>query len=127
MEKYAYNPDKKKSVRVSGRDLRISTKSSVKVCREITGMNLVKGRRLLRDIVSQKESLDGKYYTKISKNLLDLLDSAENNAEVKGMEPGKMIIHATAHKGFRFSRNRRFKLVRQKRKATNIQLILEAK
>jgi len=127
MEKYALNPDPKKSVKVSGRGLRISTKNSVIVCRAISGMNFTKGRRLLSDFVSEKQNLDGKHYTNISSTLLDLLDSAKNNAEFKGMEPEKMIIHASAHKGFRFFRNRRFKMRRQKRKITNIQMILLAK
>lgn len=127
MERYAFNPNPKKSVKVSGRGLRISTKSSVTVCRAITGMNLEKGKQLLSSMVGQTESLDGKHYTNISSTLLELLKSAQNNAEVKGLEPGKMVIHASAHRGFRFFRNRRFKMRRQKRKVTNIQIVLEAR
>lgn len=127
MEQYAHNPNPKKSVRVSGRGIRVSTKNSVKVCSVITGMNLEKGKRLLSNLVDQKESLDGKFYTNISSSLLELLESAQNNAEFKGLEPGKMVIHASAHKGFRFYRPRRFKMRRQKRKVTNIQVVLEAR
>jgi len=123
--KYTLNPKPEKSVRVFGRGLRISTKYSTIVCRAITGMNLGKGKGFLEDLISQKRSLGGKYYTNISDALLGLLKSAEANAEFKGLDADRMIIHASAHKGFTFWRPRRLKMRRTKRKATNIQIVLE--
>ncbi|MCX6814069.1 MAG: hypothetical protein NTY20_00230 [Candidatus Aenigmarchaeota archaeon] len=63
MHKYAFNPDPKTSVRVYGRSLHISHKTSQIICKKITGMNLEKAKNLLANLVSQKHSLDGKYYT----------------------------------------------------------------
>ncbi len=124
MLRYAFNPKKEKSARVYGRSLRISRKSSVILCSRITGKGLLKGRRLLSDLVAQKRSLNGKYYTNTAKEILDLLSSAQANAEAKGLDPEKLSIHASAHDGFSFWRNRRFKVRRQKRKVCNLQVVL---
>lgn len=125
MLKYAQNPKPGNSVKVYGRNLRISRKSSAIVCRVLTGFNLDKGKRLLENLIAQKESLDGKYYTNVAKELSLLLRQAESNAEFKGLDTSRLFIHASAHKGFTFWRPRRFKLRRRKRKMTNIQLVLE--
>jgi len=121
---YSLNPKPKKSARVYGRGLRISPKSSVVVCRTITGRHLLKGKGILTRILEKKESLDGKHYTNTTKAILDLLKSAESNAEFKGLAKEKLIIHASAHKGFRYMRPRKFKARRQMRKISNIEIVL---
>lgn len=125
MLRYTQNPKAEKSVKVNGRNLRISRKSSVIICRVLTGLNLDKGKRLLENLITERESLDGKYYTNVAKELSNLLVHAENSAEFKGLDTSRIFIHASAHKGFTFWRPRRFKLRRRKRKMTNIQLVLE--
>ncbi len=125
MLRYTMNPKQEKAVKVYGRGLRISKKNSVTVCKAITGLNLEKGKDLLERLIDQKQNLDGRYYTNIAKELSNLLKLAENNAEFKGLDTSRMLIHASAHKGFTFYRPRRFKMRRMKRKATNIQIILE--
>ncbi|HLD57112.1 MAG TPA: uL22 family ribosomal protein [archaeon] len=127
MPQYAYNPKTEKFARAYGSALRISTKSSTQVCRAITGLNLQKGKGLLSSLLEEKKSLDGKYYTNTTSELLGLLKSAESNAEFKGLDTEKLIIHASAHTGFAFWRPRRFKMRRQRRKVTNIQIVLEQK
>jgi large subunit ribosomal protein L22 len=127
MIRYAFNPNPKKSAKVYGRALRISTKSSVTVCRKISGMNLQKGKRLLEDMIDKKRSLEGKYFTNTSKQILDLLKSGESNAEFRGLDTNRMVIHASAHKGFTFMRPRRLKMRRTRRKMTNVQIVLQQK
>jgi large subunit ribosomal protein L22 len=124
MLKYAFNPNPKKSAKAYGRGLRISKKNSQIICKEISGMNLIKGKSLLQGLVDQTRSLDGKYYMNAAKEILEIVKSAENNAEFKGMDVNKMVIHASAHKGFTFHRPRRFKMGRQKRKVAHIQVVL---
>ncbi len=125
MLKYVMEPARKeKSVKVYGRGLRVSRKNSVAVCKEISGKTLPKATGLVERLVSKGHDLDGKHYTNASKQILELLKSAGNNAEFKGLEAERMIVNASAHQGFRFMRNRRFKMRRQKRKVTNIQLVL---
>jgi large subunit ribosomal protein L22 len=127
MLRYAMNLNPKKSAKVYGRALRISTKNSVVVCRAINGMNLIKGKTLLQDLIDQKRDLNGKYYTKTAKEILGIVRSAEANAEFKGLDTSRLVIFASAHKGFTFIRPRRLKMRRQRRKITNIQIVLQQK
>ncbi len=125
MLKYAFNPLGKKNVKVYGRGLRISGKDSKIICGTISGKTLPKAKALLERVIDGKQDFDGKYHTNASTEMLELLKSAENNAEFKGLDAERMIVTASAHKGFRFFRPRRFKMRRQKRKVTNIQLVLQ--
>ncbi len=125
MLKYALNPRKEKSVHVFGRGLRISRKNSTAVCQEISGKPLQKAKALIERLVKHEQSLDGKHYTNASLEILRMLKSAEKNAEFKGLEAERLIVNASAHQGFRFLRPRRFKMRRQRRKVTNIQLVLQ--
>lgn len=125
--KYANNANPKKSAKAYGRNMRISTKSSVVVCRAISGLQLIKAESLLEGMVSGKRHLNGKYYTKTAEGILNIVGNAKNNADSKGMDPDSMIVKASAHKGFRLWTPRRFKLARTKAKNTNIQVVLEAR
>ncbi|MBL7160372.1 MAG: hypothetical protein ISS93_00780 [Candidatus Aenigmarchaeota archaeon] len=125
MQKYVKNPKPEKSVRVFGRGLRISSKSSAIVCKVLTGKSLPKGQSLLEGLISRKQNLSGKYYTNVVEELSNLLKIAEANAEFKGLSPERMFIHASAHQGFTFQTPRRFKLRGRQRKISHIQLILE--
>lgn len=123
--KYAYNPKPQKSVKVYGRNLRISTKSSVKVCKAITNTSAAKAMNLLQNLLIEKVTLNGKYYTKTVGEMIGLLKLAESNAEAKGLDPERMVVHASAHQGFTYSTPRRFKLARRQAKMTNLQIVLE--
>ena len=125
--KYAMDSNPKNSVKVYGRNLRVSRKSSVTVCKVITGKQLNKGLVLLERVQNRKQSFKGKYYDNVVKELIDLLKSAGSNAEFKGLDTTRMIIHASAHKGYGFYRPRRFKIRRTQRKMTNIQIVLMEK
>lgn len=124
---YTYNPRPGKSAKVIGRGLRISPRSSITVCRAINGKHVNKGRMLLADVMDRKRSLNGKYYDNCVSAIADLLKSAEANAESKGLDPSKLMIHASSHRGFSFRRPRRFKMRGQARKIANIQIVLEEK
>jgi ribosomal protein L22 len=125
MIKYALNPKPDKSVKVYGRGLRISRKNSTEVCRAISGKPLPKAMALVQRLVDGKQNLDGKFYTAASSEILDLLKSAQANTESKGLDAERMLVRASAHQGFRFYRPRRFKMRRQRRKVTNIQIVLQ--
>jgi ribosomal protein L22 len=125
--RYTRNPDKKKSAKAYGRGLRISTKSSEVVCKAIKGMRLEKGKALLQDLLDQKRSLSGKYYTNTTQQILNIIKSAEANAESQGLDTEILHIHATAHKGFTFYRPRGWKRRREQAKVTNLQVVLEAR
>lgn len=122
---YALKTKLEKSAKAFGRGLRVSRKDSKELCSAISGMSLDNGKRFLQELMEQNRSLGGKYYTSAAKGVMEILQSAENNAEFKGLDPERLFIHASAHKAFTFWRPRRFKLRRQKRKTTHIQVVLE--
>ncbi len=124
MLKYALNLNPRKSAKAYGRGLSISPKDSKVICRKISGMNLQKGIKFLDDLSSEVVSIDGKHFTTAAANILDLVRSAEKNAESKGLDTEKLVIMASAHQAFSFFRPRRMKMRRQQRKAANVQVVL---
>lgn len=119
------NMDPKVSAKVYGRALRISTRHSIEICRALRGKNLQKAKAMLQDIAAGRASLDGKFYTNAVREMISLLHSAEANAKSKGLDVNKLIVMASATKGFTFSRPRsRRKLAGQTGRMTNVQIML---
>ena len=123
MDRYTLQP--KKAARAGGVGSRVSRKSSVIVCKSINNMPLVKGKKLLQDYIAEKRSIEGRFYTTISTRLLELIGSAEQNAQSQGLNAERLFIRASAHRGFTFSTPRRFKLRGRQRKVANLQVVLE--
>ena len=123
--KYSMQMDPKISAKAYGRALRISTKHSIEICRAIRGKNLQKAKALLQSVATRQASLDGKFYTNAINEMLSLLQSAESNAKAKGLDVNKLIVMASATKGFTFTRPRsRRKLSGQTGRMTNVQIML---
>ena len=120
---YTFVP-KQKYAKAHGNDMRISTKASVKICRVIKKKPLARAKRLLNDLLSEKRSLEGKYYTTTVREILQLLDSCEKNAEFLGLENEKLFVHASASKGTNMRRRRRKAKFGSKMKSTNIEIFL---
>jgi len=121
MAKFSYsfqNFDPERMAKASGRDLRMSPKLSVEVCREIKGMMLNDAIKLLDDVIAKRKPIPlrrfndsqghkkgkgfgpGRYPVKVAKEIKKILLNARNNAEQKGLDPDRLkIIHAAAHKG----------------------------
>ena len=110
--KYTTSMDGAKAV---GRDLPISIKTSVEVCRFIRGRNVVVAKNMLRDVVALKRAVPyrryvldighrkgmatGRFPKKTSKEILEVLESAETNAQFKGMNTSRLFVaHIAAHK-----------------------------
>ncbi len=109
------NPDK--TARAIGKELMISPKHSVEICRKIKGMDLEAAKKFLEDVGELKKAVPFKRYTKqvshqkgglgparfpqkAAKAILRVLESAENNAEYKGLMADNMFIeHIAAHRG----------------------------
>lgn len=119
---YTFVPKEKYAKAYSA--LRISTKSAVKLCRAISRKPLVRARRLLVDLASEKRSLGRKHYTKTATEMLALLNSCEKNAESLGMEIGKLFVHASAHTGTIMRRKRRRGNFGSRMKSTNVEMML---
>ena len=135
MLRYTYKT-KTPSARAAAPGARVSRKTSVLLCRTLNNKPLAKGKRLLEGLAAGTRSIgsthpfggkgwSGKFYTNTAQHLLDLLATAEQNAESRGLNPDRLFIKASAHRGFTFMTPRRFKLRGRQRKVANLQVVLE--
>jgi len=103
--------------RAMGRELRISPKDAVEICREIKGLGLREAQSYLRGVVEGKRAVPfrkhakkvahhrgtkgaGAYPVKAAKAVLQVLENAEANAVYKGLNTEKLkVVHASASKG----------------------------
>ncbi len=123
MPNWAYSGkeiDPERSVRCSGRELRISAKAATEICRTIRGMRLDDAKRLLEDVASKKRPIAyrryktevphksqerwhaGRYPTKTATRILGLLEELQSNAEYKGLDIDRLrIVHAASQRGMK--------------------------
>ncbi|MGQ9538369.1 MAG: 50S ribosomal protein L22 [Candidatus Bathycorpusculaceae bacterium] len=116
--------DPEKTVKASGREVRVSHKSAREVCEKIKGMTLIQAKRFLKDVIAKKKAVPftrfkkkaghrhglekayaGRYPVKVAKQILKILEGAEANAENKGLDTERLkIIHASAYPGMKIKR-----------------------
>jgi len=116
--------DLEKTVKASGREVRVSHKHAREVCKTIKGMMLTQAKKYLRDVIAKKKPVlfkrfkkkaghrrglekayTGKYPIKAAKHILKVLEGAEANAENKGLDSDRLrIIHASAYPGMKVKR-----------------------
>ncbi|MEM0057828.1 MAG: 50S ribosomal protein L22 [Candidatus Bathyarchaeia archaeon] len=116
--------DPEKTVKASGREIRVSHKSAREICKTINGMTLTEAKKFLRDVIAKKKAVPfrrfkkkaahrhglekayaGKYPVKAAKQILKILENAEANAENKGLDTERLkIIHASAYPGMKIKR-----------------------
>lgn len=117
-----FDPDR--AVKCSGREIKISPKAAVEICRKIRGMRLDAAKELLEAVQKKKRaiafrrykkevphrSLDegwyaGRYPVKAAKAFLFLLEELEANAEYKGLDVDRLrIVHAATQRGMKSQR-----------------------
>jgi large subunit ribosomal protein L22 len=132
--------DPEKSVKASAREIRVSHKAAIEVCRAIKGMMLIQAKQYLKDVMAKKKAVPykrftkkvghrrgldrafaGRYPVKASKYILKLLEGAEANAENKGLDIDRMrIVHAASQKGMQ---NKRFQPRAQGRATPSIDIM----
>jgi len=121
------------TARVLGRDLPVSKKHSVEICRWLRKKRLDKAQAMVEKVLKKELAVPYKRYTwnlghkkgisgpgrypvKTAKEVLKLLKSAETNAQFKGMNTSNLIIkHINAHQAsspWHFGRQRRRKMKR---------------
>ena len=130
------------------REARISPKDSAEIARQIKGMNVQKAKALLNKVIKKEKAIPyrkhykkvphrkgkgwkpGKYPVKASKKFLELIQLAEQNAIYQGLDPNNLVIkHVAAHPGIRFVKPdyRHRRMVRIKKRTTNLEIILQEK
>lgn len=112
------------TAKASGRELRISPKAAREICATIKGMMLNEAKEFLRQVIAKKRAVPyrrykkklphrrglqkataGRYPVKAASKILRVLESAEANAEYKGLDVERLkIIHAAAYPGAKIRR-----------------------
>jgi large subunit ribosomal protein L22 len=107
-------------------NVRISHKHAMVLCRELRGMKLARAEKFLQNMLDQKESIEGKFYTNASRTILGLLKSAEANARQKNKDVEKLVVkNIKSDLGYKFIRPKsRFKFRGRKAKVSNITVVL---
>lgn len=114
---YSTVSDAATTARAYGRDLPCSPKSGRNVARAIKGMPVSRAKAFLEEVVAIKTPVpfkvrvrkihhrkggmgSGKYPVQTAKCMLKVLESAEANAEYKGLDKDRLVItHSTAYQG----------------------------
>jgi large subunit ribosomal protein L22 len=125
---------------VNGKNLGISTKTSVEICNLIRNKTTEQAKKILHRVIEKKQAvpykryfkeiphrkgkiMTGRFPSKASKTILDLINSAEGNAQNKGMSSKLIVFHISAHKGNAQSRYGR--KMGKKAKRTHIKIIVK--
>ncbi len=110
--------------RTTVRNVRISTKSAVLIARRLKGKYILKAKKFLESMISEKADIDGKHYTKTCKEMLRILDSAEKNAVDRGMDEERLVVVSiNCSPGTRIARQR-WRGVGSRMKMTNVIVLL---
>ena len=109
------------------KDLRISLKHSMVLCDNLRGKKVKRARTILSELINEKYSLNGKYYTNASKEFLSILRTMEENARKKNMNLEKLAIRRIKpDRGYAFRRPRsRWRLRGRRVKSTSITIEIE--
>ncbi|KHO46803.1 MAG: large subunit ribosomal protein L22 [archaeon GW2011_AR3] len=125
-----------------GRDLPISTKQSIEICKYVQGMRLSRAKSILQDVILGKKAVPftrhtfdlghkkgigpGRYPMKASESILRILNSVEANAQTKGLSANDLVIlHIAANKAARPWRYGR--QTRRKARRTHIEVVVSEK
>lgn len=124
---YAFKELKENMAKASGRNLNISPKQSIEICKYVRGRKVEQAKRLLQAAIAQKTPVPftrftnglghkagmsaGRYHPKASEAILKVISAAEANAKNKGLAPSDLkIIHIAAQRGpkqWHYGRKRR--------------------
>ncbi len=142
---YSIKVEGEKYAKALGRDLPLSLKDSVNLCRALKGMKLEDAKDFLEDVIKKKRAVPyfryldsishrrgigpGRYPVKEAKHILKILENAEANAEDKDLDTDNLyIMHIAAHKGRvikRFVPRAMGRSVEIRRDRVHIEVILE--
>jgi large subunit ribosomal protein L22 len=137
---YSFKSEKENIAKCLGLSLPISMKQSVEICDTLRGKKLSRAKKILQDVIDMKVAMKyyrynrgighkkgvgpGRYPIKASMNILKLLESAESNAQFKGLNTNSLeIIHISAQQASKQWKHGRFS--RRKAKRTNIEVVVE--
>jgi len=112
------------TAKASAREVRVSPKAAREVCAAIKGMKLDEAKEFLEQVVQRKKAVPyrrhrktmphrrglqgaaaGRYPAKAAGKILETLESAESNAEYKGLDTESLkVVHAAAYPGMKIKK-----------------------
>lgn len=114
---YAYQQyNAEHMARAVGRDLSISTKHSIEICRFLRNRSVQKAKYILREVISKKQAVPakifrggashrpgkiagGRYPINAASAILSVIENAEANAQQKGLNTANLVlVHFCAQK-----------------------------
>jgi large subunit ribosomal protein L22 len=127
MPKWGYSItelDQERTVKASGREVRVSHKAAREVCNAVNSMMLSEAKEFLQQVMEKKKpvafrrfkkkvghrhglekAFAGRYPVKAAQKVLEVLEGAEANADFKGLDIDNLrIIHASAYPGMKIKR-----------------------
>ena len=123
-----------KEARVEGKNIGISTKHCIAICRFLKGKNIEKATQEMEEVVKMKKAIPmkkgaphkkgmvgGKYPVKASKVFIKMLKNLEANASVKNLDTSKIKVFGKANRAPRPQRPGKYR--GRKFKRTHITLI----
>ena len=142
---YSIKVDGEKYAKAFGRDLPLSIKDSVNLCRALKGMKLDDAKDFLEDVINKRRPVPyfryldsishrrgigpGRYPVKEAKHILKVIENAEANAEDKELDTDNLyIMHIAAHKARMYKRyvpRAQGRSVEIRRERVHIEVILE--
>jgi large subunit ribosomal protein L22 len=128
MPKWGYSTtelDSERTVKASGREVRVSHKTAREVCAAVKGMMLGEAKEFLQQVIQKEKPVPfrrfkkkvghrhglegafaGRYPVKAAQKILEILEGAEANADFKGLDIENLrIIHASAYPGMKIKRH----------------------
>ena len=120
MPKFGYSAKVEEPfAKAMGKEMRISPKHAMEVCRTIRGMRLTAAKEYLQAVIAKKKAVPfkrhskklahrkalpgwdaGQYPVKAAGAILEVLGNAEANASYKGLDSERLrVVHASAQKG----------------------------
>lgn len=134
--------NKESMARVVGRSLPLSMKFSAEICNFIRNKSVKEAKEMLQSVIERRRAVPfkvfnkdlshkrgigpGRYPKKAATEIIKLIESAEANAQFKGLNTSDLhISHICAHlasRPWRYGRKRR-----RRAKRTNIEIVVEEK
>lgn len=143
---YTARPEEENTAKSIGKEIPISPKKSVEVCRALRGMNVEDAKELLEEVIEKrriipyrryrktishkKGGVAGGYPVRVAKAVLKVLEDAQSNAELNELDPEAMRIEViAAHRGRRtegFKPRARGRSTKWDKETVNIEVILRS-
>ena len=121
-----YSIKTKEKVRASS-TMSISHINASKVCKSLNRKKFNVAKKFLEDLINKQVSINGKYFTKTSEEILKLLNQLENNAKSMNLDTSSLNLFISSHKGTTMYRSKRDRRHGIRLKSAHIQAVLSDK